>query len=86
MKNANHFRACLEVAFGDKKCQFFDETRRFLKCIPVGTDEKSNEVSAKKGCFLAQIDLGRFMNTINLYKDCESRVTSKQALNAAANP
>ena len=73
MKGYKSRRACLEVAFGDKKRQFFDETiypeftsgRRFLKCIPVGTDEKSNEVSAKKGCFLAQIDLGRFMNTIN---------------------
>ncbi|MEZ5044887.1 MAG: hypothetical protein R2828_33625 [Saprospiraceae bacterium] len=47
-------RACLEVAFGDKKWQFFDETRRFLKCIPLGTDKKSNEVSAKKRHFLAQ--------------------------------
>ena len=44
----------MEAAFGDKKCQFFDETRRFLKCIPGGTDEKSNAISAKKGHFLAQ--------------------------------
>ncbi|MEZ5041878.1 MAG: SRPBCC domain-containing protein [Saprospiraceae bacterium] len=49
-----NLRACLEVAFGEKKRQFFDETRRFLKCIPLGTDEKSNEVSAKKRWFLAQ--------------------------------
>ncbi len=47
-------RACMEVAFRDKKCLFFDEARRFLKCIPEGTDEKSNAVSSKKGHFSAQ--------------------------------
>ena len=25
--------ACLEVGFGNEKYQFFDEARRFLKCI-----------------------------------------------------
>ncbi|MCO6493293.1 MAG: hypothetical protein J5I98_33035, partial [Phaeodactylibacter sp.] len=34
--------------------QFFDEMRRLLKCIPEGMDKKGNEISSKKGRFLAQ--------------------------------
>ncbi len=53
-KGGESLRACLEVAFGDKKHQFFVDTRHFLKCIPFGTDKKSNEVSTEKGYFLAR--------------------------------
>ena len=47
-------RACLEAAFGDKKWQFFVETRRLFAAHTGGTGKKSNAVSAKKGRFLAR--------------------------------